>query len=93
MRLHNARTRLKETEDLRDIAARWTRGETRLIVPAEISMGDALRPRQEEKEKKMRKRERTEHAMRNSVQGLRLLLLILRLFYVLILRYNIKINK
>jgi hypothetical protein len=96
MRLHNARTRSKETEDCGPLQPRWTRRETRLIAPAEINMGDALGSRQKEKENKMRKREKTEHAMRNPVQGRRfsifccLYMLILRLFYVLILRYIIK---
>jgi hypothetical protein len=40
-------------------------------------MDDALEPRQEEKENKMGKREKTEHAIRNPVQGLRTEVLLL----------------
>jgi hypothetical protein len=72
------------------LRARWTRWETRLIAPAEINRVDALGPRKEEKENKMRKREKTEHAMRNPVQGLRteiLLVLLLHAYLALFYAY------
>ena len=51
------------------------------IATAEINTGDALGLRQGEKENKTRKREKTEHAMRNPVQGLRTEVLLLLVFF------------
>ena len=67
MRLHNAWTRSKETEDCGPLQPGGRGGRQR---PAEMNVAAALGPRQEEKENKMSKREKTEHAMGNPVQGL-----------------------
>ena len=46
-------------------------------VPAEINTSDALGPRQQGKRNRCAKREKTEHAMRNPIQGLQTEVLLL----------------